>query len=183
MELKEILESGIKQILESILDIKKYIISLYNKTQASSTPNRSENLNELFTALAKAQGEMKIANELCENPYFKSKYANLAEIVKASRPALSKNGLSVIQQILSDDEGRMLLCTILSHASGQWIESRVRIIPPKNDVQSIGSYMTYLKRYSYASIVGVVTSDEDDDGERAVADMRNSYLKNLKQNP
>lgn len=130
---------------------------------------RSAELKDLFTALAKAQAEMQTAGLSAENPYFKTRYADLAAIVKASRPALTKNGFSIIQQIITSDEGHTYLHTMLCHASGQWVESRVRIVPPKTDVQSLGSYITYLRRYSIAALCGIVTSDEDDDGNLAVA--------------
>lgn len=130
---------------------------------------RSAELKDLFTALAKAQAEMQTAGLSAENPYFKTRYADLAAIVKASRPALTKNGLSIIQQIITNDEGHTYLHTMLCHCSGQWVESRVRIVPPKTDVQSLGSYITYLRRYSIAALCGIVTSDEDDDGNLAVA--------------
>ncbi len=128
---------------------------------------RSFDLKELFTALAKAQAEMQTAGLSAENPYFKTRYADLAAIVKASRPALTKNGLSIIQQIITTDENHTYLHTMLCHCSGQWVESRVRIAPTKTDVQSLGSYITYLRRYSIAALCGIVTSDEDDDGNLA----------------
>jgi hypothetical protein len=126
---------------------------------------QTESLDNLFGALAKAQAEMEVAGLNSSNPFFKSKYADLASVVKASRPALAKHALCVIQQILMDKDGHQFLHTKLCHASGQWIESHIRIVPPKNDVQTLGSYITYLRRYSYAAIVGVVVSDEDDDAE------------------
>jgi hypothetical protein len=73
-----------------------------------------------------------------------------------------------MQRILLNDDGGQVLQTILAHSSGQWVESRMRLIPPKNDVQSMGSYITYLRRYMYSAIVGVVAADEDDDGERTM---------------
>ena len=130
---------------------------------------------ELFGALAKAQAEMETADLNSDNPFFKSKYADLSEIVKASRPALVKNGLSVIQQIKCDDLGNNFLHTLLCHSSGEYIESRMKIIPVKNDVQSMGSCISYLRRYMYAALVGVVTSDEDDDGEKAMVQPRQIY--------
>jgi hypothetical protein len=130
---------------------------------------RSSDLKDLFTSLAKAQAEMQTAGLSAENPYFKTRYADLAAIVKASRPALTQNGLSIIQQIITHDDGHTYLHTLLCHCSGQWVESRVRIAPPKTDVQSLGSYITYLRRYSIAALCGIVTSDEDDDGNLAVA--------------
>lgn len=155
-------------------------------SQASNS-YRSSELKELFAALAKAQSEMQVAGLKSENPYFKSRYADLAEIVRVSRPALTKNGLSVIQQILPNDDGQNILHTILTHASGQWIESRMRILPSKPDVQSLASYITYLRRYSYAALCGIVASNEDDDAEVAVATDRDVLAKgvaiNTKYNP
>jgi len=131
---------------------------------------KSTQTNELFTALAKAQGEMQNASLGAENPFFKSRYADLADIVRASRPAFSKHGLSVIQPIVKEEDGHVLV-TILAHSSGQWIESRMKINPLKTDIQSFGSYVTYLKRYCYASICGVVAGN-DDDGEAEMVEQR-----------
>lgn len=128
---------------------------------------KSSDLNELLTALAKAQAEMETAGLTNANPFFKSKYADLAEIVKSSRPALTRHGLSVIQYIEQNEQGSVLV-SMLGHASGQYITSQMPITPAKTDVQSLGSYITYLRRYSYAALVGVVVSDEDDDGESSM---------------
>lgn len=130
----------------------------------------TEQLNELFTALAKAQGTMKPAKKESENPYFKSSYADFNSVVEASRQALTTNGLAMIQRILPNGDGISYLATRLCHISGQWIESKMPIVPPKADIQSLGSYITYLKRYAYAAMVGVVT--EDDDGEKAMENTR-----------
>jgi len=130
--------------------------------QQPISQHRSAELKDLFTALAKAQAEMQTAELSATNPFFKTRYADLAAIVKASRPALTKHGLSLIQQILSNDDGQTMLHTMLCHNSGQWVESRVRVVPPKNDVQSLGSYITYLRRYSIAALCGIVCCDDDD---------------------
>lgn len=148
-----------------------------SKPKIYEIPYRSEHINELATALAKAQSEFDVADLNKENPYFKSRYADLRCVVMAARPALTKNGLSVVQDIISHVSGETLLHTILLHSSGQWMESRMRVIPPKNDVQSMSSYITYLKRVSFASLIGVVTGDEDDDGEIAVATSRETFAK------
>lgn len=138
----------------------------------------SDDLNELFAALAKAQSEMEVAKTDNANPFYKSKYADLTAIVKASRPALVKNGLCIIQRISMNGDGRMYLLTRLAHSSGQWIESKMAINPSKTDVQSIGSYITYLRRYTYAAIAGVTVSDEnDDDGESAMPRNGNGNTK------
>lgn len=124
-------------------------------------------LNELFNALAKAQGEMEEAKTDSKNPFFKSNYADLASIIRASRKALAKYGLSVTQPVRTF-QGKRYLFTRLGHASGQWIEGGIPLSPPKEDIQSLGSYITYLRRYCYAAMVGVVASGEDDDGEKAM---------------
>jgi hypothetical protein len=158
-------------ILEAIDKLSKKLDAVSKHEQ------RSTELNELFAALSKAQAEMQVAGLNKQNPYFKSKYADLCDIVKASRPCLTKNGLSVLQQILTNDEGQSILHTILAHSSGQYITTQMRIVPPKNDIQTMGSYITYLRRYSYASLIGVVASEEDDDGEVAMVDAREIMAK------
>ena len=130
--------------------------------------SESQSLDKLYAALSKAQLEMLPAKTGSSNPFFKSKYADLASIVKASRKALGINGLAVIQRIIRSGSAGMTLMTRLCHASGQWIESSMTVNPPKQDIQSLGSYLTYLRRYTYSAIVGVVASEEDDDGEAAI---------------
>lgn len=137
---------------------------------------RSDDIADLTTALAKAQSEFNIAKPDKENPYFKNRYADLLSVIMATRPALTKNGLSVVQNIIHNDDGQMLH-TILFHTSGQYIESRMRIVPAKNDIQTIHSYTTYLKRIAYSSLVGVVTPGDDDDGEIAMVDSREMIAK------
>lgn len=131
----------------------------YEKHEYKSTQTQ-----DLFAALAKAQGEMDNAIMGSKNPFFKSNYASLADIVNASRPAMAKNGLSIAQPIVIED-GKQILVTVLAHASGQWIESRMLINPPKTDIQSFGSYVSYLRRYCIAALCGIVTENEDNDGE------------------
>jgi len=138
-------------------------------TTPKQNPYESLELNELFTALSKAQLEMEVAKTDSVNPFFKSKYADLASVVKASRTHLAKNGLSIIQRVIPNGNGVLNLYTRLCHSSGQWMESRMPILPPKQDIQTLGSYITYLRRYNYASMACVVAADEDDDGETAMS--------------
>lgn len=133
----------------------------------------SVNLDKLYTALSKAQAEMEVAKKDSTNPFFKSSYSDLTSIVSASRPSLTKNGLAIIQRVKTNNDNKMYLLTRLCHSSGQWIESNMIINPPKSDIQAIGSYITYLRRYNWASIVGVV-SDDDDDGNKAVENHNNT---------
>ena len=165
--------------IQSMLNkLSDQISSMGQAKNVQTAPSRSPDVKDLATALAKAQGEMRTADLNRTNPYFKSKYADLMSVVNASRPALSKNGLSVIQNILANDDGASMLHTILLHSSGQYMESRMRINPPKNDIQTISSFTTYLKRMAYASLIGVVTGDDfDDDGEIAMVEARDIIAK------
>lgn len=129
--------------------------------------DQSENINELVSALAKAQGEIMPAIKDSLNPHFKSKYADLNSVWSACREPLSKNGLAIVQTMGKDESGQISLLTTLAHSSGQWIKSRMPIITNKMDPQGIGSALTYYRRYSLSAIVGIST-DEDDDGEKAM---------------
>jgi hypothetical protein len=122
-----------------------------------------ENINELAAALAKAQGEISSA-EMDKTNYYGGKYATLASIQKATRPALSKNGLSIVQLTQQADNG-VVIETVMLHSSGQSISSDW-LMPPQQDVQKAGSYLSYIKRYQWASICGIA-GDDDDDGEGA----------------
>lgn len=124
-------------------------------------------INELASALAKAQSEMIHAGKSAANPFFKSKYADLPSIMDAARPSLTKNGLSVAQFPDIDENGKIFLVTQLSHSSGQWMRSWYPVKPVKDDPQGLGSATTYARRYSYGCITGVVATDEDDDGNAA----------------
>ena len=124
----------------------------------------SNEINELATALAKAQGEFSAVPKSSVNPFFKSKYAPLPEVMAAAIPILSKNGLSISQFIGVDQEGRDLLTTYLMHTSGQYIVQDMRLHLGKDDTsQALGSSVTYARRYQILSVCGMV-QDEDDDG-------------------
>jgi hypothetical protein len=130
----------------------------------------SATVAELAKALCKAQGKMKHAIKDANNPFFRSKYADLASVVEASRPALVENGLSVVQYTQGN-----ILYTMLLHSSGEWIRGNIELKPMKqvkdkgwedsHDPQSYGSCITYARRYAMAAITGVAT--EDDDGNAA----------------
>lgn len=128
---------------------------------------RSEQINELATALAKVQGTLKPAQKDATNTFYKSNYAGLPQVWEACREVLSSNGLSVAQ-VMDTSENGMSMTTMLMHTSGQWISSLYPINPVKNDPQGLGSAITYARRYSLMAIVGVVADDpSDDDGNNS----------------
>lgn len=129
---------------------------------------KSDKLDLLATALSKAQAEMPAAPMSSINPFLKNHYADLAAVIKTAAPVLAKNGLAVSQQVVTESD-RIGVTTTLLHASGQWIESTISLPlgdeKGKSVAQVAGSIITYLRRYSYGSIIGLVT-DEDTDGNQ-----------------
>ena len=94
------------------------------------------------------------------NPFFKSGYADLHEVISSTFPHLSKYGLSVTQgnEVIS---GAVCVTTTLLHKSGQWIRSRIKVPMSKVDAQGVGSATTYGRRYGLAAMVGVAQKDDD----------------------
>jgi len=135
---------------------------------------KSDQINELFAALAKAQGEMtsppkdKTANILTrDGKTYQYSYADLATIITTVRKPLAANGLSVSQQLEYQDDF-LVLITILAHSSGQWCASTIRLPPPSGRAQDFGATLTFYRRYSYCGILGIA-ADDDTDGDGAAA--------------
>ena len=124
----------------------------------------SDTINEIATALAKAQGEMAGARKDSANPFFKSKYADLASVWDACRDALTQHGLAVVQSPSAEGQ-RVSVDTLLVHSSGQWMRGCVSVTAKDDSPQAIGSAITYLRRYALQSFVGV--APEEDDAEAA----------------
>lgn len=123
----------------------------------------SDQTNEISAALSKAQGEMEAAPHNSINPHFKSHYANLAACVQAARPALAKHGLCVVQSIEFNSEAKIVgVVTRISHQSGQFFESDTWCQPRSLLPQDVGGCATYLKRYSFSAMVGLITEEDDD---------------------
>lgn len=143
----------------------------------------SPDINELATALAKAQSEMGSAIKGSDNPFYRSKYADLASVIEACREPLTKHGLAVAQfprveymgtpeiyeWTAKSGEKRMgvkVICCVfvetrLMHTSGQFIEESVSAMLASGDPQAVGSAISYLKRYSLQSVAGVPSADDD----------------------
>lgn len=123
--------------------------------------NKSEQINELATALSLAQSQMEGAKKDSTNPFFKSKYADLQACWDAIREPLTKNGLAISQTTEVTANGGTLLCTTLMHKSGQWISGTYAVKPAKDDPQGMGAAISYARRYSLAAIVGIYQMDDD----------------------
>lgn len=124
----------------------------------------SESIAKLAPALVAAVAEVENATKNATNPHFKSKYADLAEIINTVKPVFASHGLAVVQ-LPGLDDGHATVETMLVHTSGEWIKGVSGSPLQKNDPQGVGSAITYLRRYSLAALAGI--AQEDDDGNAA----------------
>ena len=125
---------------------------------------KSEQVGELITALAKAQAEFTFAAKDSTNPAFNSKYADLAANIQAVRPALSKHGIALIQLDESDVERQTASVTTSLHFGEQWISvtAEAPAVGLKGfNVQSLGACWTYLRRYTLQALCGLASDDDD----------------------
>jgi hypothetical protein len=139
----------------------------------------SDQLDQLATALAKAQAAFSVAKKeheasvkMRDGGSYGYSYADLPIVVAACRKALTDNGIAVVQSATAADR-LVSVCTRLIHASGQWIsdeDAPLAMTARDASPQSIGSAITYARRYALMAMVGVVASDEDDDGAEASRD-------------
>ncbi len=124
----------------------------------------SATIGNLAADLASVQAVLHGAVKGSDNPFFKSKYADLAAVWGACRAPLAAAGLSIVQAPRLED-GIVYVDTILMHHSGEWIKSSVGAISKDSGPQAVGSVISYLRRYALASVVGL--TQVDDDGEAA----------------
>lgn len=125
----------------------------------------SQSIVKISKALLDAQKEMVNAVKDSNNPFFKSKYADLNSVREACMPALNKFGISLIQPIVADN-GKNYVNTILLHESGEYLSGLTEIVYSKaNDAQAQGSGITYARRYGMQSMCNIGV--EDDDGNKA----------------
>jgi hypothetical protein len=100
------------------------------------------------------------------NPFFKSKYADLAALIEAVQDPLSKNGLAILQLLSTDLEGKFIhVETVLTHKSGQWISDKFSLPVLDWKPQGLGSATTYARRYALQAFLNLGAAD--DDGEAA----------------
>jgi len=120
----------------------------------------SEQISEIAAALAKAQAQIQGAVKDSANPFFKSKYADLASVREACNGPLTANGIAVLQSP-SAVQGWVSVETLLLHSSGQWIRGEIGCAPKDDGPQAVGSCITYLRRYALQSFAGVAPTDDD----------------------
>jgi len=134
------------------------------KPTTQNNMNKSESIAKLSAALCKAQAEMSGAVKGANNPFFKSKYANLEEVIRVVKGPFESNGLCFVQFPVSG-EGSAGVETVIIHESGEFISNEFMLKCAKSDPQGMGSAITYARRYGLQSAVGIPS--EDDDGQAA----------------
>lgn len=118
----------------------------------------------LAKAFVAAQKATEAVKKAATNPAFRSKYADLAEVVEAVVPALNANGVGVLQ-FPSYDGQRVHVATTFLHEGGSSVTGTLSMPLTKSDAQGVGSAITYARRYSLLAMAGA--APEDDDGNAA----------------
>ena len=138
--------------------------------------NKSESIAKLSTSLIKFHQQVGKIKKDAKNPFFKSEYASLSNILDVVSEPLTSNGLAVIQ--FPKDSN--CLETILIHESGEYISQDYIMNPSKNDPQGIGSAITYQRRYALGAILSL-NIDEDDDGNKASQSSKEASNNEIKR--
>ena len=143
----------------------------------------SETKAELFKAFANFNKKLKQPLKDANNPFFKSKYVPLENVVQVVDEAMIDTGLSYTQGIADLEEGYLRVDTIVLHESGEYMVIKgSKVKPVKNDPQSAGSATTYARRYSLSTAFGIA-SDPDDDGNGASQQSKNNQQPKNTQQP
>lgn len=124
----------------------------------------SPTIGKIAEALAKAQMEIVGATKDSENPFFKSKYSDLASVWDACHKQINAQGIGIVQLFRKSED--IVVDTLLIHSSGEWLRSTLEMKPKVSDPQGKGSAATYARRYALAAITGVCPVD--DDGEASM---------------
>ena len=148
-------------------------------TASCAAPFMSAETDKLFAAFAAFQAEVEQPKRKSNNPYFRSKYADLTECVTTAQPFLAKHGLSVTQLCAGDR-----LLTLLLHTSGQWLKSEMPFpVDRYTDPQKLGSAMTYFRRYAYCALLGLSAEPDDDANSISENAQQAAARQGLKQPP
>lgn len=124
----------------------------------------SANIAEWAAAFPLAQKDMGDVIKSKRNEHFRSKYAELSDVIDAVMPALNEHGFSVLQPVAVNNAGNVCVTTMVLHKSGQWLRSTLQMKPVKPDPQGVGSAITYARRYALQAVAGVAPEDDDGNG-------------------
>lgn len=135
----------------------------------------TDKASALFSALAKAQGEFKpieknreVEITMRSGGKFKFRYADLEEILSKTRPALSANGLALIQRMEPTESGSLVHCDLMHAAGGILSSSHLLPKHADDDIKGFGALITYHRRYLVTAMLGVAADDDlDEDGQES----------------
>lgn len=170
-------------LFKSIEELTKKIDQI-TKESFYKTSYQSKETSELNTSLASAFQEYPAIYFNRQDGYFKNQYADLDKIMAKIRPVLAKHGLCVTNRTILNAEGETVLETRIWHSSGQWMETRARLIPTKNDAHTYASALLHLTRLQIMSILNVTIADnpDDDNAEMQMASARQILAKGTSSN-
>lgn len=144
------------------------------ETSINMLPEMSEKFDIVLMQLMKAKNQMGTAvKKDAANPFHKSRYATLGAHLELSESVLAEHGLIMLQTVNGTHDKAILIATLCHPGSGQWIRSYMPLPNPKGDSQGLGASITYMRRYSINTMLGL--NAEDDDGETAAG--RGKYEK------
>ena len=126
----------------------------------------SEKTDNIILALRNAQSEFETVKRTVTNDFFGSKYATLDDILEMVKPVLHKNDLVLMQSIETQEDGQPVIETRIWHTSGEWLSATVKMpeIDQKgaNVLQEFGISVTYMRRYTLSSFLGISVEDDND---------------------
>jgi hypothetical protein len=129
-----------------------------------SSLTMSATIAKIIPAFIAAKKDMGPLKKGANNPFFKSKYADLGSVIDVSEDALLENGIATLQSP-GGDGNNISVTTLFAHVSGEWIQGHLVLAPVKNDPQAAGSAITYARRYALQAMCNLAA--EDDDGTAA----------------
>jgi hypothetical protein len=138
----------------------------------------SDSIKHIAEALVAAQKEIRFAVKDSTNPHYKSKYANINSVIDAVKAPLNNNSIAILQSLSPSDDNKLHLTTRLIHSSGEWLEDTAVCPIQKQDAQSLGSAISYIRRYSISSFLALYA--DDDDGQSATLNAAD-YLQKISQ--
>lgn len=138
--------------------------------------NKMKSTDTLINALVKAQQEIDHVVQDANNPFFKSDYASLKEVIDSVKKPLNSNGI-LLQQVAHDCDNGVCVETVFHGHGGKLSTGKVTIPAAKQDPQAYGSALSYAKRYSLLMACGVATRKEDDDAEAAMQRNKPKVIK------
>lgn len=142
--------------------------------ETTNVITQSETLGKLALALSKAQSEMSNPAKNASNPFFKSRYADLATCLEAAKEVLNKHEIAIVQTTTGTCSAFVQCNTMLIHSSGEWLSSVLKMAPVKRDPQGVGSAITYARRYGLCAITGMAAEDDDDGNSASEAHKKHS---------